>query len=653
MNGKIFKESENIYQDQAKVLCDYYLKAAENIVKEEKRYEDEIEKLSLEKETLNKDLSKANLYKWLFAILIVPFIVNLIKGNKLKKQIAAINDRVNEFNKLHDEIFRDYKISKLGIAYVPVAEQVQYEDKSFIVDYTTQLNETEIKLQVSKQNDLLINTIEDIKELTTTAPIVEKSEETEEINTDHYSKSVQSVNQHDYFGKLERSLRTIKFCMSDMDVSSVSLPLVGENSEYHQTLKEFTTDNVEENALVLDVFDDKKYQDDIGKFHELNKLKDALASDTEQFQDVLKDLMVTMSRSVQTIASLKIKSTNKVVDDSNKLLYKILKSPYNHYSPILEAEEIDRIKNEDFNYGDDTQEYVPFNLKESSRVKYNILTNSWEAEDGSSTNYPFAVHQIQQEIIAPIVQNLMKENRTERLKIYNHIKDQKISYLNKWHQDTEDFYGRNRAESADLINIMRASLKEYVASYNTLKSLENTEKSMSSQDATLDSTIVEAVDNQGEVMAAFDVQSKEFMEVQTDFENYMERLKEDIDRKAATFEHINFYDALLSDGNFKDTAIAGDEVHCLDERRKELAEVNPLFAKEAQLLPEPSVENVVFEDNSINLLKSAENSLKEIDAEDNRMDDLVAQPENETSEGPEGTDNEGNGEQEENDNSNN
>ena len=57
----------------------------------------------------------------------------------------------------------------------------------------------------------------------------------------------------------------------------------------------------------------------------------------------------------------------------------------------------------------------------------------------------------------------MNETRIERLKIYNHIKDQKISYLNKWHQDTEDFYGRNRAESADLINLMRASLRDYVA----------------------------------------------------------------------------------------------------------------------------------------------------------------------------------------------
>lgn len=34
MTGKIFKESSNIYEDEARVLFDYYKKAAEKIVEE-------------------------------------------------------------------------------------------------------------------------------------------------------------------------------------------------------------------------------------------------------------------------------------------------------------------------------------------------------------------------------------------------------------------------------------------------------------------------------------------------------------------------------------------------------------------------------------------------------------------------------------------
>lgn len=613
MKGKIFPETSNIFQDQAKILFNYYQQMAEKIVQEEERIEKEIAKLEEEKSVLNQDLAKAKLWKWVLCILIIPFIYFMIKESGLIKQIAALDERINEFKKLHKEIFRDYKVSKLGVAYVPVADQIKYESKSFIVDHTGMVDESEVKLQLSRQNDLLIDTISALENLSSQAPLVETSDEIEEMETAQYSTSMQQINQHDYFGKLERSLRTISYCMDDLDVTSVSLPLVANESSYLNFLKEFATNEVPEGSPVFEVFNTEKYRDDIAKFQELNKLKDSLSRHTAQFEDVLRGLMVTMANSVQAISALKVASTDKIVFESNKVLYKILKSPYNHYSPILEASEIERIKNENFNYAEAVTDYVPFQLKESSKVRYNLLSDTWTAEDGSTTNFPFGVHQIHEEIVAPIVQNLMNETRIERLKIYNHIKDQKISYLNKWHQDTEDFYGRNRAESADLINLMRASLRDYVAAYNTLTSLKKTEDSMAQSGGSLDSTVVTATENSAEVFAAFELQSKEFQNVQMDFENYMERLKEDIDVKAGKFEHIDYYDALLRDGNSKDIAVASSEVHELDERRKPLITVNPLFAKTSEMPPKPNVEDITYDHISLNLPSIAKNTLRELD----------------------------------------
>ena len=608
MKGKIFPESSNIYQDQAKILFNYYQAIAEKIVQEEERIEKEIAKLEEEKLMIEDILSSFwNRIKLWFQV----------KLKKTKSQVDELNDRISEFQKLHNEIFRDYKVSKLGVAYIPIADQIRYENKSFIVDHTGKVDESEVKLQLSRQNDLLIETISELEKLSGEAPIVESSKEIEEIETEQYSKSMQQLNQHDYFGKLERSLRTISYCMDDLDVTSVQLPLVGNESSYLNFLKEYATNEVPENIPVFKVFDNQKYNEQISKFQELNKLKDSLSRHTAQFEDVLKGLMITMANSVQAISALKVASTDKIVFESNKVLYKILKSPYNHYSPVLEASEIERIRNESFNYSEVVTDYVPFQLKDSSKVRYNLISGMWTAEDGSTTNFPFGVHQIHEEIVAPIVQNLMNETRIERLKIYNHIKDQKISYLNKWHQDTEDFYGRNRAESADLINLMRASLRDYVAAYNTLTSLKKTEDSMSQSEGSLDSTVVKATNNSAEVFAAFELQSKEFQNVQLDFENYMERLKEDIDVKAQKFEHIEYYDALLRDGTPKEIAVATDEVHDLDVRRKPLITVNPLFAKTSDLPPTPSVEDITFEHMSLNLPNIAKTTLKELE------DDLV------------------------------
>ena len=150
-------------------------------------------------------------------------------------------------------------------------------------------------------------------------------------------------------------------------------------------------------------------------------MKDALSTKTKQFEDVLKDLMKTMAGSVQAISALKVASVDKVVFESNKLLYQILKAPYNHYSPVLEHDEIERIRLEKFDYSDDVQGYEPFQLKPSSRVRFNMASGLWTAEDGSTTTMPFGVHQIYEEIVAPVVQNLMAEGDERAAKIYRTI----------------------------------------------------------------------------------------------------------------------------------------------------------------------------------------------------------------------------------------
>ena len=49
-------------------------------------------------------------------------------------------------------------------------------------------------------------------------------------------------------------------------------------------------------------------------------------------------------------ATLKVASNNKLIDSSNQLLFTILKNSYNHYSPLLEHEEIEKMRNTNFNY---------------------------------------------------------------------------------------------------------------------------------------------------------------------------------------------------------------------------------------------------------------------------------------------------------------
>lgn len=621
--GKIFADSANIYQDQARLLFEFYEKAAQNIVSQEEKIENQIQQLQNERAEV--ELKRSDTWKWFLTIIL--FFMYWIRNKQYDTRMAEIDDEIEEKNQEFRNIFRDYKVTKMGVAYVPVADQMEYEDKCFIVDYTGNVKPSEISLLMSRQPDKLAQSLQQIETMSKEAPIVESSEDTETIDTDHYSLSIQEVNQKDYVGKLDRALRSLSFCMSDTEEKSVTLPLVKANSPYLNFLNEFTTSDAG-NHPVINVFDAKRFDGAIDNFRKINKLKDSLSSETQQIEDVLRHLMHTIARSVQTVSALKLSSTDKVVSESNELLFKILRAPYNHYSPELEREEITKIRNEKFNYADNIEGYDPFHLRESSRVRYNLFADQWIAEDNTEASVPFGVHQIYEEVVAPMVERLMMENRVERLRIYSHIHDQKLSYLNKWHQDVDAFYRSNHAESADIINNMQQTLSEYVEAYNTLTQLQKTLDAMG-ETGSLETTVVEKGIDKGESYGTFQEQAEEFKKAQDDFNDYMDRLQEDIQLKAQKFGHVEYFDARLQDGYSNTMAVAADEVHNLDERRKPLAATNPLLAKEAVMLPEPSIENLAYEHLALNLPNIALSSidaisrinLQELPVEDEEDDD--------------------------------
>ena len=300
MEGKIFPKSSNIYQDQARILFNYYKMAADRIVSEEERIEENIDELNSQKAELEEKLSKT----WYWYLTIILFFMAFVKKSEYRKKIAEVEAEIAEYEKEYSEIFRGYSIDKLGVAYVPVADQVKYDDKSFMVDFTGEVPDSEVSLRLPRRNDLLVETIGKIEKLSTEAPLVETSEDTEKLETADYSTSIQEVNEHDYLGALERSLRTVSFCMEDVDTVSVSLPLVERNSAYMSFVDEYTTDSVPKGAPVLNVFNSEKYAERINRFRELNKLKDSLSSETRHFEDVIKGLMTTMATSVQAISAL-------------------------------------------------------------------------------------------------------------------------------------------------------------------------------------------------------------------------------------------------------------------------------------------------------------------------------------------------------------
>ncbi|MCL1836716.1 MAG: hypothetical protein FWG46_04130 [Treponema sp.] len=620
MQGKVFSESRDIHQDQARILFDYYRKAAEKIVKEETELEKSIGIAKSEIELAGKAKIKGIIITSAFAAAALALwiltseifllalglgaiwgVVILIKANKSKNENEI---KIQGFEEAHRDIRRDYSVRKLGIVYVPVATKVPFEGKSFIVDHTGQIGDSDFKMSVVHKPQDLLDSLTNLEDAIKEVPLVEEATSPEEIDTSDYSTSIQRIKLYDYMGGIDRQVRNIRYLLNDNDTVALSLPVVLPESKTAGFIREFSTDDTGDKPVV-NVFNIDNFREKLDSFYSLNDMRKSFEKSTNENQvEYFKKLIGRLAESVQILSKTKLSSTGKIVDYANMILSTVLKASFNQYSPALEAEEIERIRSASFDYQDSVDDYTPFMLKSSSKVKYDLFSTAWIAEDQSRTSMPFGMHQIQEEVLAPVIQNLMAENRVERLKIYNGIKDQKIDYLNQWHRDTEDFYGRNRAEAADITNRMRESYADYIRCLNTYKALQETQVKMQ-KTRSLDAAEVQQQNKDAEMIAGFELQAQQFYQKQEEFADYMDRLKENIDEKAAQFGYIPYYEAALRDKEYRDMAQSAEQLQELDPRRKKLLAVNPYVAKFAKLPPPPNVEQKMYDDFAIDLLKEA------------------------------------------------
>lgn len=641
LSGKISRDSINIYQDQANIVFDYLLKAANKIVSEEENIKQQLEERSKEAETFEKNSSSKKILAYcsiiagiFLGILIgiaagspvagilvgmVPLIFGFAKfagavktgdmGKAKRKEIAALEE---SFRKIR----RDYSVTKLGVAYVPVATVVPFEDKSFLLDETGMSSQTDFSLYQMNEQEEFLETLADIRESQNSVPVIESSEDSENIPMNSMSESFGEVCFHDYIGGLDRKLRSASFLLNDLSKTSISLPVIYPNDDMAKFLSEFCTTDTS-GQPVLEVFKQGLYNDELRRFEEMNSLRKRMAEDNEKLVKELQSFIANIANYVQLTSRVKIASANKLVDFSNMLLLNSLKAPYNHYSPALESAEINRIQEESFDYKNTGDAYEPFHFNLGSRVLYDPVSDNWVAEDGSRTSFPFGVHQIQEEIIAPLVQNLIKENRNERRKIYSDIADQKLDYLNQWHRDTDDFYGRGREEGGAVVNQIHDALAEFNAALSQYQSFQKTEKNLSSG-ATVDTesvTVETSVAGMTFSVAYCEEQTKQIRAVQNEFNDYIERLKEDIDRRVSEFGYTKFYDASLRDGHTKDCAMSLLSVESLDERQKSLLRASPYIAEHAKLPPEPQINDEVFGVLGRDLNSVAQETLDKLNSE--------------------------------------
>ena len=163
MQGRLYEASASIYDDEARILFDYFSKAADDIIKKE----DEVQaKIDGAKEQLAKQ-EKARRGTWIkslvflvlaialcvycaidfgltttytyvsFGIIAIVLIAGLVACNGAKGKVASRKAELASCEKEYADIRREYKVSRLGVAYVPIAKKVPFGNQNVTVDLSS------------------------------------------------------------------------------------------------------------------------------------------------------------------------------------------------------------------------------------------------------------------------------------------------------------------------------------------------------------------------------------------------------------------------------------------------------------------------------------------------------------------------------------
>ena len=342
MTGKVFSDSANIYQDQAKILFDYYKSAAEKIVAEEM----ELEQLGSEvRNAIAADEAALNKAKKLFPIVMIgsavllllffvlPLLVlipivgfvygvkQFLDSKKYAQQIENGKIQLQQLQQSYQQIRRDYSVDKIGVTYVPVATRMPFEEKSFLIDHTNSVPETDFQLNVLHQPEEFQNSMTNLKKSMENIPIVETNEKSESINTSDYSVSVQNVTLHDYVGNIDRQVRNINYLLNDSENVSVSMPVIMPGSERANIIQEYATDEIGNHPVVCAFNAD--FTREMEQFSSLNSLKNQMSGgEDSDSTEYMTKTMAQMAESVQLLSKTKNAGSSKLIQYTSDIFSK-------------------------------------------------------------------------------------------------------------------------------------------------------------------------------------------------------------------------------------------------------------------------------------------------------------------------------------------
>lgn len=615
--GKIFLDVANNAEAKAKVVFDYYKKAAEKIIAEEDAIDTKTAGLNAEIKKLEENIASETSQmaaneksKGIWKIVCLTIILDilifpLVKFFSYKNAVEQNQNNIESYNKeIADKkvaiaklaedrknIRRSYKVHKLKVVNVPIAKRVPYKDKSMLLDLTNSFENTKLSFSFLRHPEEFSKSINKIEQSVNAIPVVESTNDIETIDTSDYSLSMQEIKMNDFVGNMDRTLRDISYELGEKDTTNISIPIIPPKSNYASFIDDVTTT---EQKDVINVFDSADVDAAANQLNVLNRQKQELEKDrsSDEYVHYLENLMTQTADVVQNVLQQKNANSLSLVEYYNNTFARVLSSSFNHYSTKLEGEEIERLKEATFDFKD-TNDYEYFNLRDSSRVRFDLFNNVFVTEDDAPEKNVFSIHQVNDEIIMPVIRNLLRENRVKRLDIYHDTLKEKRDYVQRWNEEVQDFYGRNRTELLRLTTECEKEMTQFRTDIGVMTQLVSALSKMGTNGGMVEN----GNSIKQEELVAYNQFINEMTKTQETLDEYMDRLRDDIDQTTDRFNYIEYYDSSLVDADAQHVAksMEFENLQTLEDRRKDLIKISPYVATYASLPPKLSTEESLYE----------------------------------------------------------
>jgi len=178
------------------------------------------------------------------------------------------------------------------------------------------------------------------------------------------------------------------------------------------------------------------YDDELSSF--------ALSPDGEELDEALKAWQIGWPEKNDLLGKVRFDAVkNKILPEFIELGKTINYSSFNFYCPECNKQTCEKLLSRDYSV-QSTKTCAPVYFAESTKCSYRIKEKHWKCPSCENVfNSPVPVHRMLDEILLPVYDQLMEENKIEREKDYIDVRKKEIFYRNEMKKETEQIFTQN------------------------------------------------------------------------------------------------------------------------------------------------------------------------------------------------------------------